>query len=266
MNFENVCKQVQELVINTGDFIKNARPETIETKGKHDFVTSVDKKSEEKLVAGLRNILPEAGFIVEEKTSEKQGETYQWIIDPLDGTTNFIHGLPPYAISVALVSDKEILLGVIYEVITSECFYAWKGSKAYLNGKEIHVTQTEKIEDSLIATGFPFTNFSKMDEFMDTLTYFMKHSHGLRRLGSAATDLAYLACGRFDGFYEYALKPWDVAAGVIIIQQAGGKVCDFSGGDDYLFGQEIVASNSHIFNQFSTEIKRMMQNSRGDCE
>lgn len=159
---------------------------------------------------------------------------------------------------MALEDGKEIVLGVIYELGLDECFYTWKGAPAYMNGEKISVSEAAKVEDSLLATGFPYSDYSKMDGFMESLDYFMKNSHGLRRLGSAATDMAYVACGRFEGFYEYGLKPYDVAAGVILVQNAGGYNCDFSGGEDYIYGQEIIAANASIFDEFKGVIKHLM--------
>jgi myo-inositol-1(or 4)-monophosphatase len=255
MNFEDICKQVCSLAHETGIFIKseaeNFAIESIETKGLNNFVSYVDKTSEIKLVNGLRKILPEAGFIAEEGTGAKTESSYCWVIDPLDGTTNFIHGLPPYAISIGLMDGDEVVVGVIYEVSLNECFYAWKGSKAWLNGREIVVSKSHLVSDALIATGFPYTDYHLLKPFMQSLEYLFVHSHGVRRIGSAATDLAYVACGRFDAFYEYSLHPWDVAAGSLIIQQAGGKVTDFNAGNNYIFGSEIVASNSIIHSEFS---------------
>lgn len=262
MNLENICIDVIKLVKSTGKFITDELEKNVgivtESKGLHNYVTYVDKTSENILIEGLSQIIPESGFIAEEGTNITKGEVYNWIIDPLDGTTNYIHGLPPYAISVALMQEKKIILGVIYELGRKECFYAWEGGKSFLDGNEIRVSNTGKVTDSLIATGFPYHNYLYLDNFMKTLKYFMENSHGLRRLGSAATDIAYVACGRFEAFYEYGLSPWDVAAGVIIIKQAGGKVSDFKGGDNYIFGGEIIISNSKIFNEFSTVIKSLM--------
>jgi len=262
MNLEKLCEEVISIVTKTAVFISGElerREElNIEVKGRHNFVTHVDKSAEEMIVNGLSVLLPDSGFIAEEDTSTKRGEKYNWIIDPLDGTTNYIHGLPPYAISVALMADDEIILGVIYEMVLKECFYAWKGSKAYLNGKEIKVSQVDKVNDSLIATGFPYTNFSHLETYMETVRFFMENSHGLRRLGSAATDIAYIACGRFEAFYEYGLKPWDVAAGILIVKQAGGRFSDFRGGDNYLFGGEIVISNALIYDEFLEDVKTIM--------
>ncbi|WP_289054760.1 inositol monophosphatase family protein [Carboxylicivirga marina] len=261
MDYQIVCNKVCELARQTGAFIKESQQKSaidIEIKGDNDFVTQVDKAAEQKIVNGLKELIPESGFIAEEGTSDIKGEVFDWIIDPIDGTTNFIHGLAPYAISIALQEKGELVLGVIYEMGLDECFYAYKGSPAYLNGHEICVSDTKNIKNSLIATGFPYSNYDRLDGFMNSIRYFMEHSRGLRRLGSAATDLAYVACGRFDSFYEYNLKPWDVAAGVFIIKQAGGAVCDFNGGDNFLFGQEIIATNKATFNEFKGIINDIM--------
>jgi myo-inositol-1(or 4)-monophosphatase len=263
INLETICHNVCELSKTTGAFILAERSKfsttQIEIKGKNDFVSYVDKTSEKLIVEGLEKLLPEAGFIAEEGTSTKKGEVYNWIIDPLDGTTNFIHGIPCFAISIALMRNQELIMGVIYEINFDECFYAWEGSKAYLNGKEISVSKIDKVSDSLIATGFPYYDYSRLNEYMELFKHFMKNTHGLRRLGSAATDLAYVACGRFEGFYEYYLQPWDVAAGAFIVKQAGGKVTDFKGEENYIFGREIVAGNSDFFPEFLTDVKRFFK-------
>lgn len=256
---QKLCQDVCKLTKQVGIFIKSERlkfsTDSVEIKGKNDFVSYVDKAAEQKLVEGLALFLPEAGFIAEEGTSSKNGEVYNWIIDPLDGTTNFIHGIPCFAISIALTRNNILVLGVIYEINLDECFYAWEGSKAYLNEKEISVSKTKTLANSLIATGFPYYNYEQQDEYMDLFKHFMKNTRGLRRLGSAATDLAYVACGRFDGFYEYSLRPWDVAAGAFIVQQAGGRVTDFKGNDNYVFGEEIVAGNTACFDEFLGAVK-----------
>ncbi len=262
MNLEKICLQVIEITKNVGQFIllekNNIKELNVEEKGLHDFVTYVDKTSEERIVEGLKNILPEAGFIAEEGTANNKGDKYNWVIDPLDGTTNFIHGITPFAISIALMEGDEIILGVVHELGLDECFYAWKNSPAFLNGKEINVSNKETVEKSLIATGFPYYDYERINPFMETMEYFMRHSRGLRRLGSAATDLVYVACGRFEAFYEYSLQAWDVAAGAFIVQQAGGLVCDFNGKNNYIFGKEIIASNSHIYTEFASAVKKIM--------
>jgi myo-inositol-1(or 4)-monophosphatase len=148
------------------------------------------------------------------------------------------------------MEGSELIIGVIYEINLKECFFTWKGSPSYLNGLEIEVSGADLVADSLFATGFPYYDYGRLEPYLNFFRYLMKQSHGIRRLGSAAADLAYVACGRFDGFYEYGLSPWDVAAGALIVKNAGGKVTDFSGGNDFLFGKEIIATNSKVFNDF----------------
>ncbi|MCK4361464.1 MAG: inositol monophosphatase, partial [Bacteroidales bacterium] len=160
-----------------------------------------------------------------------------------------------FSISIALMEGNEIISGVIYEINLQECFYAWKNSQAFLNRTPIKVSETTNLNNSLLATGFPYYDYSKLDQYLKLFKYFMENTRGIRRLGSASVDLAYVACGRFDGFYEYGLSPWDVAAGVLIVQQAGGKVCDFSGDKNYIFGKEIITSNQNIFKEFLNVIK-----------
>lgn len=265
MELEKLCKETIQIVEQVAGFVREERKRfssgKVESKGKHDFVTYVDTAAEERLVSSLSKLLPDSGFIAEEGTVERKGEIYNWIIDPIDGTTNFIHGSPPYAISVALMQENKIVIGIVYEIVAKECFYSYSDAPAYLNGKIIHVSQQATISDSLIATGFPYSFFERLEPFMKTLEYFFINSHGVRRLGSAATDLAYVACGRYDAFYEYNLKPWDVAAGAFLIQQAGGIVSDFSGGDNYLFGKEVVAANKAVFKEFQSRISQIMNQS-----
>ena len=253
MNLEDICSGVREVASEVAGYIRTQRVATtgdqIEVKERNSFVTNVDKTAEQMLVKRLGRLVPEAGFIAEEGTSDKRGDEYDWIIDPLDGTTNFIHQVPCYCISIALMRDNKIVLGVIYEVNLSECFYAWEGSSAYMNEDEITVSNTTNMEDSLVATGFPYKEHGKLDQYMELFKYLCQNTRGLRRLGSAATDLAYLACGRFDSFYQYGLGPWDVAAGAFIVQQAGGKVTDFHGTADYIFGADILASNGATHGQ-----------------
>ena len=254
-----LVNQVIALSKEVGDYIlqESIRFDisAIQKKGFNDLVSYVDKQAEQKLVKSLKEYLPESGFIAEEGTSTYKGEEYNWIVDPLDGTTNFIHGLPVYAISIALMQGHEIVLGVVYEINRQECFYSVKGEKAFCNEQEIKISPISKLEDSLLATGFPYYNFDEMDKYLKILNQFMQTTHGLRRMGSAAVDLAYVACGRFEGFFEYNLNAWDVAAGAFIVQQAGGTVSDFSGGKDFIFGRQIVAASS-IHQQMINSIQR----------
>lgn len=250
-----MCTKVCDCVLETAEMIRNERKSFsvdsgVEVKGHSNFVTYIDKLSEKKLVGHLSELLPEAGFLAEEGTSSKKGEVYNWVIDPIDGTTNFIHGLTPYAISIALMRNNEVVIGVVYEISHGELFYAWEGSKAYLDHQEIKVTPVSEHQNALIATGFPYTAFNKMEKYQACLRDLMEQTGGVRRLGSAAIDICYIACGRFEAFWEYGLHPWDVAAGVLILKQAGGKITDFDREDDYIFNGEIIAANANYFNKF----------------
>ncbi|MEM9324011.1 MAG: inositol monophosphatase family protein [Bacteroidota bacterium] len=244
-DLEKLTAEVAKLTRAVGQFIKTEAQAfdrgRVELKGKSDLVSYVDKGAEEQLVSGLRELLPEAGFLTEENTVEQTKATYRWVIDPLDGTTNFVHGVPMFAVSVGLQQGEEVVVGVIYEVNRDEAFYAWQGGGAYLNGKPIRVSAASKISEGLFATGFPVYNFSKLKEYLEILNHLMEDSHGLRRLGSAATDMAYVACGRCEAFFEYNLHPWDVAAGAILVKEAGGTVTDFSGSGAFLEARELVA-------------------------
>ncbi len=248
MDLKTVLKQTLRVVKDTGDFIraeaKKFELSAIEYKGKNDLVSYVDKEAEKKLVDGLRDVVAGAGFITEEGTvQDGKAERYNWVIDPVDGTTNFVHGVPLYSISVALMDGKQVVLGVIYDPSHDEYFYSCQGMKAYLNAYEIRVSPVQHLSESLLATGFPYSRFieGEMSAYLQVIDDLMKKTHGLRRMGSAAIDLAYVACGRFEGFFEYNLKPWDVAAGGFLVQQAGGTVTTFSGTDNFIFGGELVA-------------------------
>jgi myo-inositol-1(or 4)-monophosphatase len=254
--YKDICLFVCDLARSTGKMMADERigfdASKIEVKGLHDLVSYVDKASEKRIVLALQELLPESGFIAEEGTSSKHGEQYNWVIDPLDGTTNYIQGVPIYAVSIGLLDGDELVLGVVYEVGRDECFYAWKDGGAYLNGQPIHVSVRNDIHDALLGTGFPYNDFSKMKSYMEFLQWSMKNARGVRRLGSAATDMVYVACGRFDAFWEYDLKPWDVAAGAVIVKEAGGTVTDYKGGNNFLFGHEIVVTNK-VINQIIME-------------
>jgi len=247
---QQITNKVTEVAREAGDFIrqerKNFSADRIEFKGLNDLVSYVDKTAEQKIVTALQKILPEAGFLTEEKTTTTVGERYNWIIDPLDGTTNFIHGLPVFSVSIALQEYGKLVAGVVYEVNQDECFYASVDSPAYLNGKEIKVSAAPTIADSLLATGFPYYDFTKQPQYINLFTELMKGCHGIRRMGSAAVDLVYTACGRFDAFYEYNLNAWDVAAGIVIVKQAGGQVVNFTGGDEVIDTRELLATNGKI--------------------
>lgn len=243
-----IRREVGDLARRVGTHIWTIRQSqdfrlNIETKGRHDFVTQMDKLSEKLLVEELTEIVPSAGFIAEEKTRADMGEKLKWIVDPIDGTTNFIHAQPPFAISIALMEAGQIVVGIVYEMSRDELFSAALGQGATLNGSPIHVSGLD-MDNALIATGFPYSNFSLIDPYIGALTELMETSAGVRRLGSAATDMAYVAAGRYEAFFEYDLKPYDVAAGCLLVTEAGGKVTDFNDGGNYIFGGEMVATNA----------------------
>lgn len=262
MDLNLIGTKVIELVKATGDYILEQRKtftsESIEQKGLHDLVSYVDKEAEEQLVNELKIILPESGFIAEEQTASHNQEEYLWIIDPLDGTTNFIHGVAPFAISIALQKHNKTVLGVIYELGAKEIFYSWEGINAFCNDSQINVSNVEYINNALISTGFPINDFSRLDNHLKVVKKVVENSHGLRRHGSAATDLAFVAAGRIDGFFEYGLSIWDLAAGSYLVQKAGGKVSDYRGGDDYFFGREMCAGNKKVHTQLLEMLKSDM--------
>ncbi|MBN2746883.1 MAG: inositol monophosphatase [Bacteroidales bacterium] len=264
INLESINSSVIQVCREAGEFIQSQRQQfeksKIETKGLHDYVSYVDKTSEKMIVEKLKHCIPNAGFIAEEGTSNHISEDYNWIIDPLDGTTNFIHGLAPYCISIGLSYRNQMILGVIFEPNLNEMFTAIRGKGAYLNGKPIYVSDTPDLDNSLLATGFPYYDYHRLDEYMELFKWCMKNTRGVRRLGSAAIDLAYVACGRMEGFFEYGLKPWDVAAGALIVEEAGGKVSDFQGNDNYLFGKEILAFNKKTYHDFLKTMQLYFKN------
>lgn len=262
MILQIITEQVIEAAKAAGKFALKERTNflmnKVEVKGEHNFVSYVDKACEQMLVDALSKVVPTAGFIAEEGTGTPIDGGLNWVIDPLDGTTNYIHGLAPYAVSVALLDGNKVLVGVVYEPNLDECFWANAESAAYCNADIIKVSDVPKVNDSLVCTGFPYYDYTRIDQLLKSLDYFMRHSHGMRRLGSAATDLVYVACGRFDAFYEYGLNPWDVAAGALIVERAGGKVCDYSKGNNYIFGAEIIATNSSIHDEFVDVVNGFM--------
>ncbi|MCH7414031.1 inositol monophosphatase [Belliella sp. R4-6] len=261
IDLNQVLDQTKDIAKKAGAFIRKERQhfdlKKVEEKGLNDLVSYVDKEAEKIIVENLSKVLPEAGFITEEGTKEEENKEYTWIIDPLDGTTNFIHGIPVFCVSIGLQKGNEIILGVVYEVNMHECFYALKGHGAFCNDTPIHVSKAKTLSQSLLATGFPYSAFSQIDEYLDIMRVMMQKTHGLRRLGSAAADLCYVACGRMEGYFEYNLNSYDVAAGSLIVQEAGGQVTDFKNGNDYVFGREIIATNSSIHDELWNELHQI---------
>jgi myo-inositol-1(or 4)-monophosphatase len=250
-----VIKISQQIAIFIREEQQKVSSKSIEEKSENNFVTYVDKQAEEKFVKHLEKLIPGAGFIAEEGTGSENVKGLNWIIDPLDGTTNFLHSIPAFSTSVALADGKDILLGVVQDINSRETFYAHKNGKAWLNGRQIKVSDTKLLKNSLMATGFPYDDFKYSDQYFNLLAALTKKTRGLRRLGSAALDLAYVACGRFEAYYEYGLNSWDVAAGALIVKEAQGNVCDFKGGGNWLFGEQILASNYLIEEALLNEIK-----------
>ncbi len=254
MEIEKLFEKVEKIVRSAGNLLKELYFSSWEVyhKGTIDLVTTADIKSEEFIKKGLKEITPDIPIISEESFSEKERPkgVYFWVVDPLDGTTNFAHRLPWFAISVALLEEKNPVLGIIYNPIVEEFFYAIKGKGAYLNEKPIKVSRKDRLIDSLLCTGFPVSKIlDSPDLFIPLFKKFMTKSQGVRRFGSAALDLAYVACGRYEGFWEPYLKPWDTAAGMLLVKEAGGEITDYFGNPYNPFLNTIVASNGKIHSQ-----------------
>ena len=247
--------QVESLCVEVGDFQlqhwQSVKSGDIVDKGLNQLVSFVDKESEQRLMDGLSAILPGSCFIGEEFNPDSVlSDEPTWIIDPLDGTTNFLHGLPVFAVSVALWDSGDTQLGMVHAPAMCETFTAVRGGGAYFNGRTLQLEGEVSLSQSLIATGFPYYDFEKMAPYLELLSDLMRATHGLRRMGSAAIDLAYTAAGRFDAFYEMGLAPWDVAAGALIVEEAGGFVSNFSGGHQVLFQREVVAAHPSLSRAF----------------
>jgi len=221
---------------------------TVSKKSHADYVSEVDRAAERIIIEALQEAYPSHAILAEESGAQGESE-YLWIIDPLDGTTNFLHGVPQYAVSIALQHNGILTQAVIYDPTKNDLFTATRGRGAYLNDKRLRVSKRKVMADSLIGTGFPYTRFEHMDAYMDILRELMQKSAGLRRPGSAALDLAWTAAGRYDGFFETALKPWDIAAGCLLITEAGGMVSDLHGSDTFLKSGHICAGNPDIHPQ-----------------
>lgn len=261
MNLISIQQEVEKIARKAGAFIKQESldfsMEKLETKGHpSNLVSYVDRETEKILVEGLRELLPQASFITEEGTVEQSQSEYCWLIDPLDGTTNFMHGLPIYCTSIALAHHQTPILGVVYDMNREELFAASKGNGATLNGKTIRSRTVYKLEETLIATGFPYYTFEKYKEYMQILEDLIKNSHGLRRCGSAAIDMCWVASGRMDGYFEYNINSYDIAAGACILIESGGAISDFKNGNDWLFGKNIVAGAQGIHAEFQKLVEK----------
>lgn len=263
MNPDELLEEVKALAVETGHFLrserKSFRRDKVEKKAAHDYVSYVDKTSEQRIVKRLRELLPEAGFVTEEGSAVFSGEEYCWLVDPLDGTTNFIHDNAPYCVSIALRKGDKMQLGVVYECCREELYWATKDSPAYLNGQEIHVSDLSVLDQAFIELGFPY-DAERFRPFINgIIASLYGHVGGLRLLGSAAAELCYLAAGRFEARIEGLLGPWDIAAGSLILQRAGGRVSDFNGGDTFHSGHEVLASNGKLHGQLLEIIRLHLQ-------
>ncbi len=244
---------------SAGDYISrqvnNIPNLEIESKDTNDFVTQVDRNAEHKIIETLLKAYPDHSILAEESGAQGDSE-YQWIIDPLDGTTNFLHGFPHFAVSIALAHKGRLEQAVIYDPMKQELFSASRGDGATLNNRRIRVTKPVNIKGALLGTGFPFKQKQHLPAFQSMFADIFGQAGDIRRTGSAALDLVYVACGRFDAFYEYGLKPWDVAAGSFIVKQSGGSISDFNGKRNYLFGREIVATNNCLHSTFLEKVNK----------
>lgn len=231
----------------------------IQEKGEHDLVTDADVATEKEIIRIIKENFPEDELLAEESENEETlSDKRTWIIDPIDGTTNFAHDFPVYCVSVAMWEKGKPKVGVVIEINRNEEFTAVAGEGAWLNGEKIQVSTTETSRDAFIATGFPYNDLSLVEPYLNLFRHLMKELQGIRRPGAATFDLCCVACGRFDGFYEYSLHAWDVAAACLIIQEAGGKVTDWNGGGGWLFGQRLIAGNSWIHSYLKDQIEKFI--------
>lgn len=253
-DLEVALKAARAGVGTVKDFKKKAL--NIKQKGFHDLVTDADLAAEKTILGVILDNFP-GDLILAEETADNDTLTDErtWIVDPIDGTTNFAHGFPIYCVSVALWEDQKPKVGVVIEINRNEEFTAVKGEGAWLNGKKIEVSEKDIYKKAFIATGFPYNDLTLVDSYLKLFRHLMHQLQGIRRPGAASYDLCCVACGRFDGFYEYSLHAWDVAAAALIIQEAGGTVTNWEGGDDWLFGERLVAGNPYIHSYLLEQIK-----------
>ncbi|NLJ01585.1 MAG: inositol monophosphatase [Bacteroidales bacterium] len=262
MDINRLCSEVKALARSVGEYLVAEQAELkrkdVEMKGTRDYVTYVDKTAEEMLVKGLQALLPDSGFLTEEGTVEYVEKTYTWIIDPLDGTSNYVHGDTTYSVSIALTRGSETILGVVHDPVVNQMYWATEGGKAYMNDEQLSVSWHASIENGYIGFGIPYSLNQQGEQILQrALKQFRKASFRIK--GSAALDLCYVAAGVTDAFFHSGLSPWDVAAGAFILIQAGGTCTDFSGGDRFVFAREMVASNGKIHEEIMKEIVGMDQ-------
>jgi len=257
-NLETITRLVCNIAREAGSYIKKERAsfsvDKVERKHAHDYVSYVDKGSEQMIVKALRELLPEAGFITEEGLATHTDEQMLWVVDPLDGTTNFIHDFPPYAVSIALIRGKEILVGVVYEICADECFYAWQDGGAFVNGQPIHVGNSE-INDALICLQYPYNSEAYKPVIKRLVERYYGHVGSIRSIGSAAIALCYVAAGRLDAYVERYIGQWDYMAGALIVMEAGGRVTNYAGDAYFMQGDSIVATNGVVHQDLLDGVK-----------
>jgi myo-inositol-1(or 4)-monophosphatase len=248
MSKNKYIQTAKEAALKSGRFLKENLDKTGEIfyKGAVDLVTNFDTQAQRMIFDHLSKCFPDHDYLAEEGLSQKKGAEFRWIIDPLDGTTNYAHGFPVFSVSIALEKRGEVILGLVYDPMREEVFSAEKGEGAFLNGRKIKVSSVDDLDKSLLATGFPYDLRTSDVNNIAHFNNFIIRVQGIRRCGSAAMDLCYVACGRFDGFWELKLSPWDMAAGALIVQEAGGRISDFKDKEFVLSGSEILASNGLI--------------------
>ena len=266
INLEQLTLSVCQVARQAGDYIRNERAnfsvDKVERKHAHDYVSYVDKGPEQMIVKALRELLPQAGFITEEGTTKNdsaaaaanQKPAYTWVVDPLDGTTNFIHGFAPYAVSIALCRGIEIVVGVVYEIVSNECFYAWQGGGAYVNAKPIHVGNSP-IADALLCLQLPYNSDAYKPVIKSLIDQFYGNVGSIRMMGSAAIALCYVAAGRLDAYAERYIGQWDYMAGALIVKEAGGCVTNYDGEDYFMEGDSVVATNAIVHQDILKAIK-----------
>ena len=263
-NLNDYLEVAREAALRAGVVLKEhfrkLCPSMIDEKAKNDFVTEVDKKSEEIIKGHIQSHFNNHDILAEESSAVRNDSSFLWIIDPLDGTLNYIHGLPCFAVSIALEIEGELAVGLIYEPLRENIYSAIKGQGAFKNGKRIHVSRSNTLNTSLVATGFPFRIKDIIDNYLKVFKELFMHATGIRRGGSACLDLAYTAEGIFGGFFECALSPWDMAAGALLVKEAGGEVTDFNGGNQYLKTGNIIAGSKGVHQEILKIIQEIFRN------
>jgi len=245
---KELLETAKNLAEEAGEHIRQSASQLrqVDYKGRADMVTDVDRRAEEIILDGLRRAYPDHAVLAEESGENEAQSDYRWVIDPIDGTTNFVHGYPFYCVSIAVQYRQETVAAVVLNPVLGELFSALKGGGAHLNGNPITVSSTSELSKTLLATGFPYQLGERWQHSMTLFEAFYRNSHGVRRDGSAALDLCYVAAGRFDGYWEYELNPWDVAAGLLIVQEARGKTTDFQDNPSDIYDRQVLASNGRI--------------------